>query len=90
MLIEILYFGRLRDLTGGKTTESVTLSDVDDLESLIAKLSERHGQEFLKELKAMRGLRILVNGQEHQLLSGIKTKIKDKDTVVFMPPIFGG
>jgi MoaD family protein len=91
MELEILYFGKLRDLSGGKTREIVTVDgNVEDIKSLIKELEEKHGSEFAEALAATKGLRILVNGREYQLLNGMDTKLKDKDTVVLLPPIFGG
>ena len=90
MELEILYFGKLRDLSSGKTREMVTVDGVSDLKDLIRELEERHGKDFADALDATRGLRILVNGREYQMLDGMDTKLKDKDTVVLLPPIFGG
>ena len=91
MELEILYFGKLRDLSGGKTRDIVTVGgSVEDLKSLITELEEKHGKDFAEALAATKGLRILVNGREYQQLAGMDTKLKDRDTVVLLPPIFGG
>ena len=90
MELEVIYFGRLRDLADGKTRETVTFDGINTLKDFIKELGERFGGEFSDTVVSTRGLRILVNGHEYQLLSGMDTKLKDKDTVVFLPPIFGG
>ena len=90
MQLEILYFGRLRDTSGGKTREIIEVNDATVLDSLVKFLVARHGKEFADEFEATKGLRILVNGREYQLLDGLATKLKDRDTVVLLPPIFGG
>lgn len=90
MELEILYFGKLRDLSSGKTRDIVGVGGIDDLKGLIKFLEEKHGKDFADALEKTRGLRILVNGREYEQLAGMDTKLKDKDTVVLLPPIFGG
>lgn len=90
MELEILYFGKLRDMSGGKTRDIVAVDDAQDLKGLIKELEEKHGKDFAEALDATKGLRILVNGRDYQQLAGMDTKLKDKDTVVLLPPIFGG
>ena len=84
-----MLFGGLRQLAG-TDKEIVNVSDGTDLSGLMAYLGERYGAAFSEKIQATRGLRILVNGREYQILDGMKTCLKDKDTVVLLPPVFGG
>ncbi len=84
-----MLFGGLRQLAG-IDKETVTVSDGDDLSGLMKHLGERYGAAFSEKIKGIRGLRILVNGREYQILNGMETCLKDKDTVVLLPPVFGG
>jgi MoaD family protein len=90
MEVEVIYFGKLRDAADGKTKEMISVDDVDDLKGLLTSLGDRYGNNFANALAVAKGLRILVNGREYQMLSGMDTTLKDKDTVVLLPPIFGG
>jgi MoaD family protein len=90
MEVEVIYFGKLRDAVDGKTKEMISVDDVDDLKGLLTSLGDRYGKNFTNALDVAKGLRILVNGREYQMLSGMDTRLKDKDTVVLLPPIFGG
>lgn len=68
----------------------ISVDGFDDLKDLLVCLGEKYGKDFAEALEATRGLRILVNGREYQQLSGLDTKLKEKDIVVLLPPIFGG
>lgn len=89
MELEVLLFGKLRE-PAGTAKETVAMDEGADLKSLIAKLGAMHGEEFLKLVSTTKALRILVNGREYQILQGLETRLKDKDTVVILPPIAGG
>ena len=68
----------------------ISVDGVEDLKGLVNHLGTRYGKDFAEALETTRGLRILVNGREYQQLSGLDTKLKEKDIVVLLPPIFGG
>lgn len=89
MDIEVMLFGKLREL-GGVSKEIVVIDGAAKLSSLVSVLGEKHGKNFAEEVAATRGLRILVNGREYQLLAGMETQLCDKDSVVLLPPIEGG
>ncbi len=84
-----MLFGRLRELAG-VSREYVTLAGAADLSQLVRHLEEKHGRAFGEGVAAIKGLRILVNGREYELLAGMETRLSDKDTVVLLPPIEGG
>ena len=89
MNIEVLFFGQLRELTKVPRT-TVVIEDNAILTSLFEHLGEVYGTAFRQKLDATQGLRILVNGREYTLLGGMETPLNDGDTVVLLPPIFGG
>ncbi|MFH0767956.1 MAG: MoaD/ThiS family protein [Chloroflexota bacterium] len=88
MNIEIQLFGKLRELVG-ISTEEVTLATGTKLSDLMSLLGERHGHTFAQQLKNT-SLRILINGREYQVLGGVTTILRDRDTVVLLPLIEGG
>ena len=45
---------------------------------------------FRHQIKTSKGLRIMVNGRENEVLEGLETELKDGDTVTFFPLVFGG
>jgi MoaD family protein len=87
--VEILLFGQLRELAAARQVTFV-MSDGARLADLIKYLGEEYGDAFRCELSNMRRLQILINGQRHTLLGGMETPLNDGDTVVLLPPIFGG
>ncbi|MFH1640004.1 MAG: MoaD family protein [Chloroflexota bacterium] len=89
MNIEIMFFGKLRDLAGIHK-EEVDLETNARLSDLINRLGEKHGDGFCTKIKDMEGLRILINGREYQILDGFDTRLNERDAVVFLPLIEGG
>ncbi|MBC8273718.1 MAG: MoaD/ThiS family protein [Chloroflexi bacterium] len=89
MNVEVLFFGQLRELTAVRQT-TVGMNDGTRLVDLIEHLGEEYGDAFRHEVNTIRRLQILINGQQHTFLGGIEASLKDGDTVVFLPPIFGG
>jgi len=87
--VEILFFGQLRELAAVRQTTFV-MSDGARLVDLIKHLGEEYGDAFRRELSNIRRLQILINGQRHTFLGGMEAPLKDGDTVVLLPPIFGG
>jgi MoaD family protein len=88
--LEVMYFGKLRDLAGGTTKEMVDVVEDIRLDELLEQFGERFGAGFTKNLHEIRDLRILINGREYHLLGGMTTKLKEGDKVVLLPPVFGG
>jgi MoaD family protein len=87
--VEILFFGQLRELAAVRQATFV-MSDGARLADLIKHLGEEYGDAFRHELSNTRRLQILINGQQHTLLGGMEAPLNDGDTVVLLPPIFGG
>ncbi len=88
MNIEVLFFGRLRELATRQRV--IPMTDSAQLTDLIERLAKEYGIKFHQEVSQMEGLRILINGSEYDLLSGMATPLKDGDVVVFLPITAGG
>ena len=89
MDVEVLLFAQFQELAGTRQ-EVISVGEGTRLTDLIERLGERYGTVFGEEVGRIEGLRILINGREYSLLDGMETQLKDKDTVVFLPPIAGG
>ena len=89
MNIEAVFFGQLRELTGARE-RFAKLKEGARLVELFEYLGETFGPEFGDKISTVEGLHIMVNGREHTMLGGNEATLRDGDTVVFLPPIFGG
>lgn len=71
----------------------IDLEDEDTLSDLIAKLKEKSSNKSLfpnYNSKQKSTLTILVNGHNIHTLNGLRTILKNGDTVVFIPLVVGG
>ena len=89
MNIEVLFFGQLRELTNAHRM-TATVKDGASLADLIERLGEEYGTAFRQKMDSVEGLRILINGREYGLLGGMDAPLQDGNTIVLLPPIFGG
>lgn len=89
MKLEVLFFGKFRDITGTSRTDAV-IEDGSRLADLVEYLGGQYGQEFNENVDGIPGLRILVNGREYFLLGRMEAPLSEGTTVVFLPPIAGG
>jgi molybdopterin converting factor small subunit len=89
MKVESTYFGELRDLTR-LNQETITLKKGSNLKDLIEKLTEAYGSDFPLLVYHKRRYVILINGQNHEVLDGEKTILKEGDGVVFLEITMGG
>jgi len=94
--IKVRYFTTLRELTGC-VEETLELENDASLEDLIEKIASKYGEkarQYLytdeKQKNINPTLLILVNGRRINLLQGLKTKLKDGDTIAILPPVGGG
>ncbi|MBS7625012.1 MoaD/ThiS family protein [Candidatus Bathyarchaeota archaeon] len=95
MRVKVRAFGELIPILGGELT--VELDEGANISDLILKIStEKNGfYEKIKHLSSQQGvtdfgLVILLNGLNINLLEGTKTKLRDGDTIVILPPVAGG
>ncbi|KXG76016.1 hypothetical protein AN618_16880 [Fervidicola ferrireducens] len=86
--VKVIFFGQLRTFTGTRE-RTISLEDSADLSHLISRLNEEY-DNFEAQINSIKGLRILVNGREYELTGGLNTPLYEGDTVVFLPPVFGG
>ena len=89
MNVESTYFGKLRDLTR-LNQETITLKEGSILKDLIGKLTEAYGKDFHLQVYHKSRYVILINGQNHEVLDGEKTVLKEGDGVVFLEITMGG
>lgn len=88
MNIEVLFFGKLRELATRQRV--IPMMDGARLADLIEYLAKEYGVDFHQEVDHLERLRILINGREYDLLGSMEAQLKDGDTVVFLPLIAGG
>jgi molybdopterin converting factor small subunit len=89
MNIDLSYYGELRNLTR-QNQETITLKTGSNLQDLIEKLTEAYGNDFRLHLYHKSRYVILINGQNHEVLDGEKTTLKEGDGVVFLEITMGG
>ena len=89
MKVESTYFGELRELTR-LNQETISLKKGANLKDLIDKLTATHGDDFRIRVFHKNRYSILVNGQNHEVLDGENTVLKDGDGVVFLEITMGG
>jgi len=92
--VTVKLFTALRELAG-KGEITVETNDKLTVETLLHKLKERYGKEFEEYVYDENGdvkgfLQFLVNGKSIETFDGLKTKLKDGDTVAILPPVGGG
>jgi molybdopterin converting factor small subunit len=89
MNVEVTYFGELRELTQGNQ-ESIPLNEGSNLRDLIDNLTATYGHDFHLCLFHKHRYSILINGQNHEVLDGEDTLLKEGDEVVFLEITMGG
>lgn len=82
-MITVKYFGALRALTG-TAQESV---EAENVKAVLSKIKAAHGKEAAA--KAKRCL-ILLNSDNINLHNGLRTSLKNGDTITFVPVCAGG
>jgi len=94
MKIRVKFFTTLREITGKKEDE-IQPSSIITVKELLTQLSKKYGKQFMDYLYDERGnvrtyIQILINGRGINALQGLKTKLKEGDTVAIFPPVGGG
>jgi molybdopterin converting factor subunit 1 len=79
--VKVLFFGRVREITG-RTEDSVELVSSADIEELFANYTERHPQ--------LRQFRSSLVASCNREFSNWNTVLHDGDEVAFLPPVSGG
>jgi|WetSurSiteA1Bulk_404760.scaffolds.fasta_scaffold138917_2 molybdopterin converting factor small subunit len=89
MEIEVLLFGKFREIAGTKQ-QVLTVQEGARLSDVLGQLGEIYGSGFGAEVKRRGWVRILINGREYGLLDGMETLLKHNDQIVILPTIGGG
>ena len=93
--IVIKFVGTLRTILNMKEVTEFCEKDAS-IKLVLKKLVIKYGKKFEEEIMDLGTERIepfliiMVNGQNAIRLDGLKTKLKDGDIIVIMPPITGG
>ncbi len=94
MEITVHYFTVLRKITG-KRQERIKVKEDSTLEDTLSVLVEKYGEHFREHVTSPKGkkglqLVLLINNQDSKQLNGLKTTLKDGDTLSLILPIAGG
>ena len=89
MKIEVLFFGRPRELTGS-ARKIVSIKEGAKLKDLFRLLDSLYDAKFTNDLQRKEALIVMVNGRHYLSLDGPETQLSDKDTVAIMPAVVGG
>lgn len=92
MRIIVKAFATLREILGGTGMLYLELPDGLTIGDLLEKLGERYGSRLDVDrlVGENQNVKILVNGREITYLDGLKTGLRDGDSVAFIPPVAGG
>jgi MoaD family protein len=86
--IEVLFFGRIRDITGS-ASKKVTINEEVNLSDLLRLLDCRYQTKLIEEIQSQ-GLIVMINGRHYSSIGGIEALLHDKDTVAILPAVIGG
>lgn len=89
MKVQVLLFGRPRDLAG-RSQELVSINEDAELGDLFRFLGDKHGAQLACELGRTEGLIVMINGLHFGPLGGTKASLKDGDVVAIFPIAVGG
>ena len=90
MRVRVVAFGELAQILGKELL--LNLPEGSDLSALLSLLAERSGSErgYLRRYRVTEEVAILLNGRSIHLLEGMRTRIRDGDTVYLLLPFAGG
>jgi molybdopterin synthase sulfur carrier subunit len=88
------FYATLRDLVGEGTMD-FSLNQEATVLDLVKEINKRSKKSFLKEILNERGevkpyYKVILNGRDIDFLNKLNTKLKDKDLILFFPPVGGG
>jgi len=93
MRIRVRFFTVLRELTG-KSEEELEVKEEADVEDILDLLSGKYGERvtdyLFEEGKVRSQIQILLDGKKIGGLDGLKTKLRDRETLAIIPPVGGG
>jgi len=92
--ITVRGYASFGDILGSKDLDMST--DAETISQLIDYLTKTTSSDFRGALldpatgEVAKGNKVLVNGRDIDFLQGLATKLRDRDRVVFFPPVGGG
>jgi len=92
--VTVRVFATFRELLGKRTIELDTA--VDDVEGIIRLIADTYQPSFKKAVvdpqtgQVRKGFSVLLNGQDITFLDGLRTRLKDGDTIALFSPVAGG
>lgn len=97
MQIFIKLVGDFAQLSG-KKEDIFEVSHGIDVEKALQLITQKYGEPFSDAIVDLKTgqyrpyitLVLLVNGRNINLLNGLKTELKNGDTLMFIPPVMGG
>jgi molybdopterin synthase sulfur carrier subunit len=94
--VKVRYFTTLRELAQ-RAEEEFELEDSVCLGDLIEIIVSKYGNEARQYLYSNEdqrivdpSIRFLIFGKDSKMIHGLKTQLKDGDTIAIIPPIGGG
>ena len=93
--IVVRALGAMRDLTGSREVE-VQIGEDSTIGGALKLLAKKRGKVLEDRIfdsrtgKLRPDIRLLLNGQNIALLKGLKTPVKDRDTITIFHPAGGG
>lgn len=89
MKVEAVFFAQLREMVGVRQ-KFIELDEGAKVKDLVDHIASQHGESFRKEINNLEGTRIMVGDREYFPDEVMDTPLKEGDSVIFLPPIFGG
>jgi len=95
MKITVKVFTALRELVGkGEITIEANTPN-PTVHTILSQLNTQYGKEFTEHVYDENGdirgfLQFLINGKSITTPKGLKTRLKDGDTIAILPPVGGG
>lgn len=85
-------FATIREIFGGTGVLYLDLPEGSTIEDLLRRLEERYASrlDFGRLIGENPNVKVLVNGREITYLNGLRTRLRDGDSVAFVPPVAGG
>lgn len=94
MKVTVKFFTTLREIVG-EPQKKIELSETVTVGELLQLLGEKYGEPFIRYVYDEKGivkghLHFLINGKSITTQQGLKTKLKENDTLAILPPVGGG
>lgn len=89
MQVEVLFFGRPRELAG-TSRETISAGPNLRLADVFGMLGEKYGEALAGELSHAERLIVFVNGRDYRTVGGLDVRLSDSDQVAILPVVTGG